>query len=36
LCGGVYTSPATAPHDEWDPSIPVYDPYGTDDEFIDD
>jgi hypothetical protein len=23
-------------HDEWDPAIPVYDPYGPDDEFIDD
>jgi hypothetical protein len=23
-------------HDEWDPPIPVYDPYGPDDEFIDD
>jgi hypothetical protein len=23
-------------HDEWDPPIPVYDPYGPGDEFIDD
>ena len=34
--GRIHVARKPRRHDEWDPPIPVYDPYGPGDEFIDD
>ena len=34
--GRIHVARKPRRHDEWDPPIPPYDPYGPGDEFIDD